>query len=136
MSASFPPAADFLLRMKLLFMHHQSLHTVYFDSVICVSPLSPYFLFTGLSSLAPCRSHLGQSQPGRADLHRVLGDPSEPGDSPVSRSVAGPGRLARGAHTSPGCHRKPHGQQHLGELHPGQDQTHTQRNTVGSTTFI
>ncbi|KAG7237731.1 hypothetical protein INR49_031722 [Caranx melampygus] len=58
-------------------------------------------------------------------IHRNLG-------THLSGSAPGPGRLARRAHSGPGCHRKPHGQQHLGELHTGQDQTHTQRNTVGS----
>lgn len=87
---------------------------------------------TGALFFLPCRSHVGQSEPGCADLHRVLGDPSKPGDSPVSGALAGSGRPARRAHASPGCHRKPHGQQHLGELHPGQNQTHTQCNPVSS----
>lgn len=79
-----------------------------------------------------CRSNMGESQPGRPDLHRVLRDPPEPGDSPVSSSLAGPGRLARRAHAGSGRHREPHGQQRVGEPHAGPDQTHTERNTVGS----
>lgn len=85
-----------------------------------------------VTTLSPCcRSHLGQPQPGRAHLHRVLRDPSQPGDPPVPRALAGPGRLAGGAHAGPGGHREPHGQQPVGELHPRANQTHADRHPVG-----
>ncbi|XP_061550559.1 arf-GAP with GTPase, ANK repeat and PH domain-containing protein 2 isoform X8 [Phycodurus eques] len=73
---------------------------------------------------AETRPHLGQSQPGCADLHRVFGNPSEPGHSPVSGALAGPGRLARRADASAVRHREPHGQQRLGGPHSGQGQAH------------
>ena len=67
---------------------------------------------------------MGQPQPGLSDLHRVLWDPPQPGHPPLQGALSGPGRLARGAHSSAGCHWQPHGQQHLGELHPGPGQAH------------
>lgn len=70
------------------------------------------------------RPHLGQPQPGRADLHRVLRDPPQPGDTPVTRALAGPGRLATRAHPGARIHREPHGQQCVGELHQGPPEAH------------
>ncbi len=47
--------------------------------------------------LLSCRPRLGQSEPGRLDVHRVLRDPQKLGHPPVSCPLPGPGWLASGA---------------------------------------
>lgn len=82
-------------------------------------------------SLGSSRPGLGESEPGRSDLHRVLGHPQEPGHAPVQGPLPGPGRVAAGAPQSHDGHRQRAGQQRVGGQHPGTTQTGTGRQQVG-----
>jgi len=82
--------------------------------------------------MSPGRSHLGQPEPGRLDLHRVLGDPPQPGHPPVPRALPRPGRLATGADAGAHLHRQRHRQQHLGEEPAGPLQAHPRVVPVGA----
>lgn len=77
------------------------------------------------------RSGLGQSEPRRSDLYRVLRDAQEPGHTSVPCTVSGPGRLACGAQHGDDGHREHHGQQRLGGQCGGIHQTRGGQHQVG-----
>lgn len=79
-----------------------------------------------------CRPRLGESEPRSPDLHRVFGDPPEPGHPPVQGPVSGPGRVAAGAHQGDDGHRQRARQQRVGGEHAGTPETWTGRQQVGN----
>lgn len=76
----------------------------------CTYPLSP-------------RSHLGQSEPGSPNLHRVFWDPQKLGDPPVPRSLTRPRWPAARAHIGSQRDWQPHGEQYLGGTDTGSPKT-------------
>ena len=77
------------------------------------------------------RPRLGQSESRGSDLHRVLGDPQEPGHPSVKSSLPGPGRVAAGAHQSDDSHWQRARQQCVGGQHARTTQTHAGCQQVG-----